>query len=623
MLSCTYNKPQKGGQTSSSKLIYEEIDSLNAVAWEQRNVRPDQLPGYSKEALFLSDSLNYIKGKAYALRLVTSHLVATSQFDSAVRQANIVINLFESLNDTLGQASTLNLQGLSYNGLGDFDKSRNVFSRTLQLYKNLKDLDGQSRAMNNIAITFFYNDDYVNALKWYFECLKIREQLPDKGTLAIAKSNIGMVYRRLAKSDLAIKYYTEALDLVRDLKDKVAEMTVLGSLGTIYYDQYDLVKSLECHQEALRIALEIGDRQREALAYTNLGAVEQENGNLENALQYYNRNLAILEDIGGKTNKIVALMNMAEVYRLQKKWGQAIKVSQKMLEIGQANQSENEILQAYQSFAETYKGMEDFKKAFHYSSKYHALKDSIFNKDKIAITEELSAKYESEKKAAEIALKEKELAELKHSQEARNLYVLLVIFVLVALVGIGSVYYLRQRDKFKKERSIAQKNRELAELSLKNEQSKKDLLKSELDYKSRELINLTNFVLEKESANKEIEEKLMAVLKKSNSSMSKDELSDILLSIKKSLKINEGHHELIHHLQQLNAEFYGKLDEKIPGLTMNEKRLCALLRLNLTSKQIAVILNIATESVDMKRYRLRKKIGIESDTLLSEFVNTI
>ncbi|NJO90451.1 MAG: LuxR family transcriptional regulator, partial [Chloroflexia bacterium] len=69
--------------------------------------------------------------------------------------------------------------------------------------------------------------------------------------------------------------------------------------------------------------------------------------------------------------------------------------------------------------------------------------------------------------------------------------------------------------------------------------------------------------------------------------------------------------------------FYEKLELKTPGLTEKEKQLATLLRLNFTSKQIAIILNITSESVDINRYRLRKKIALNQGRNLSAYFGSI
>jgi AraC family chitin signaling transcriptional activator len=57
-----------------------------------------------------------------------------------------------------------------------------------------------------------------------------------------------------------------------------------------------------------------------------------------------------------------------------------------------------------------------------------------------------------------------------------------------------------------------------------------------------------------------------------------------------------------------------------PSLTPNDLRLCAYLRLNLTSKEIAPLLNISYRSVEVKRYRLRKKMGLPHESSLTSYI---
>ena len=71
---------------------------------------------------------------------------------------------------------------------------------------------------------------------------------------------------------------------------------------------------------------------------------------------------------------------------------------------------------------------------------------------------------------------------------------------------------------------------------------------------------------------------------------------------------------------QIHYEFNNKLKEKFHDLTNSELKLCSLLRLNQSSKEISSLLNISPKSVDMKRYRLRKKLNIDSEKDIPEFL---
>ena len=69
-----------------------------------------------------------------------------------------------------------------------------------------------------------------------------------------------------------------------------------------------------------------------------------------------------------------------------------------------------------------------------------------------------------------------------------------------------------------------------------------------------------------------------------------------------------------------DKKFLKKIKSKHAELTPNDLRLCAYLRLNLSSKEIAPLLNISPRSVEVKRYRLRKKMNLPHDTNLTNYI---
>ncbi|MEZ5012275.1 MAG: LuxR C-terminal-related transcriptional regulator [Bacteroidales bacterium] len=73
-------------------------------------------------------------------------------------------------------------------------------------------------------------------------------------------------------------------------------------------------------------------------------------------------------------------------------------------------------------------------------------------------------------------------------------------------------------------------------------------------------------------------------------------------------------------MEEANRDFFIRLKEKFPDLSEKEKRLAAYIRLNLSTKDVASLLNIAPKSVEINRYRLRKKLGIDPGINLTEFI---
>jgi DNA-binding CsgD family transcriptional regulator len=101
------------------------------------------------------------------------------------------------------------------------------------------------------------------------------------------------------------------------------------------------------------------------------------------------------------------------------------------------------------------------------------------------------------------------------------------------------------------------------------------------------------------------------------------ELFELQNMIRETLQLDKDRDTFELMVHEKNELFYSKLREKYPRLTHNEVRLSALIRLNLSSKEIASILNISIKSVEMNRYRLRKKMQLPSSVNLTDFIRTI
>lgn len=78
-----------------------------------------------------------------------------------------------------------------------------------------------------------------------------------------------------------------------------------------------------------------------------------------------------------------------------------------------------------------------------------------------------------------------------------------------------------------------------------------------------------------------------------------------------------------HNFDQVHNNFLQRIKQKHPALTPKELKLCAYLRMNLTTKELAPLLNISVRGVEISRYRLRKKLGIPGDANLNDYMKSI
>jgi len=165
-----------------------------------------------------------------------------------------------------------------------------------------------------------------------------------------------------------------------------------------------------------------------------------------------------------------------------------------------------------------------------------------------------------------------------------------------------------QETKFK-EQELIQKRR-IVELENKN-------LQEEVRSKSRELAKVAHVNLNKNKVLKKIKDKVVSVQDKATDKLSERGYKEILRQIDyyvtdKENKVFEINFDKSHQL------FYERLTKKYESLTAKDLRLCAYLKMNLSSKEIAPLLGISPQSVDVSRHRLRKKMQLSSkDNLIS------
>ncbi|WP_034920001.1 triple tyrosine motif-containing protein [Gillisia sp. CAL575] len=151
----------------------------------------------------------------------------------------------------------------------------------------------------------------------------------------------------------------------------------------------------------------------------------------------------------------------------------------------------------------------------------------------------------------------------------------------------------------------------------------------------KQIINLKNEKLEQDMANKnrELAVSTMSLIKKNEFLTSiKEKLKDsedsskvrsVIKTIDKDISDEDNWKFFKKAFSNADKDFFKKVKEKHPELTSNDLKLCAYLRLNLSSKEIAPLLNISVKSIEIKRYRLRKKMNLDRNTNLTDYILAI
>jgi DNA-binding CsgD family transcriptional regulator len=203
----------------------------------------------------------------------------------------------------------------------------------------------------------------------------------------------------------------------------------------------------------------------------------------------------------------------------------------------------------------------------------------------------------------------------------------------VLLIGVGLYFFVRfqQRKLLAQQRRHDEEQRKLQYLhQLELEKAEKELvelrnqkLEAEILNKNTELASTAMHLVQKSDVLHKIKEQMSRLKEGTASEEATGDFRKILRTLNEENKIEEQWQQFSQHFDSVHHNFLSILKKKYPGLTPNEQKLCAYLKLNLSTKEIAQLMNISVRGVEISRYRLRKKLGIPAGMHLFNFLDEV
>ncbi|MCU7549709.1 hypothetical protein OCK74_11325 [Chitinophagaceae bacterium LB-8] len=204
-------------------------------------------------------------------------------------------------------------------------------------------------------------------------------------------------------------------------------------------------------------------------------------------------------------------------------------------------------------------------------------------------------------------------------------YCMYVLF----LLGLVYIIHSKQKKKFLKQKAEYEERQKqiqyLHQLELeKNEKEivklKNEKLEVEIEHKNSELASSAMHLVQKREMLEKIRDELNGLLKKIDNEQVSHEFKKLIRILVEDNKTDDKWENFAHHFDKVHTDFLVVLKNRYPYLTASELRLCAYLRMNLSNKEIAQLINISVRGVEIGRYRLRKKLGLSTETNLFEFL---
>jgi AraC family chitin signaling transcriptional activator len=206
------------------------------------------------------------------------------------------------------------------------------------------------------------------------------------------------------------------------------------------------------------------------------------------------------------------------------------------------------------------------------------------------------------------------------------------VLALACLAVVTSL--VKRRIKHEREKTLAEEKEKRKVLELEIERIKlerekeeikkdKDQLEEDVIYKSKELANYTMLLVKKRELLIEMHDELNALKELARNDTSRQKLRELTKKINANLQ-NEEHIQVFEaNFERVHHVFFTELKTSFPDLTQKELRLCAFVRMNLTNKEIASILNISVRGVETARYRLRKRLSLNHEEDMVDFLEKL
>lgn len=178
---------------------------------------------------------------------------------------------------------------------------------------------------------------------------------------------------------------------------------------------------------------------------------------------------------------------------------------------------------------------------------------------------------------------------------------------------------LQKQELIEKNEAVYKSQQALNEADMNYLQLKEKQLREQIDYKNKQVTTHALNIIQKNETLKDLRAKLEEIVKKPER-LSVVELRKTLRLIDESFRLDKDWDDFKLYFEQVHTGFYAKLKINYPDLTTQELRHCALIRLNLTIAECASVLGISHDSAKVSRTRLRKKLHLDPNQSLTDFI---
>lgn len=457
------------------------------------------------------------------------------------------------------------------------------------------------------------NGSYSKAYDGYWEALIYSNSVSDSTYMGKIYRKLGMLYSVFRRIEKAESYFELSLKVIRNFKTRESKM--YNDLNNTFYLMASHNRENGNYGLALRYLDSCEVLRKKHLNLKDLNFINAERAYIAYHQGYYDKALALLKNKENYFLKkspgylVIYYSFLGDIYFKKNDFKKSEACYMNALYSTEKYKSHrNYVPNVYHKLSELFRKTGKMQLAYENLNKSKELSDLLFgarsknNSEILEIKDNYRLQTDKQKKIIEQA----RLKNLEHEQ--KNLFLknlLLTLSIITLTIITGFIYW------------TLSKKRKLEKLEFLTKQKLSEEKNTEiLEIKNKELTTSALQLIQKDALITDIRKSLTQ-----KKELNKSEINKILTGIK--INKNTDWKVFNARFNSVNKNFYKILSENHPGLTLSDKRMCALIKLNFSSKEIASLLGISMESVNTARYRLRKKLNLHKNEDLPEFISKI
>lgn len=535
--------------------------------------------------------------------LDAAYEIRRSNYPKSDSLVNWIINFSREVGDAEMQLKAIKDAAMIKHDNGFFAQAESYFKKGIRL----ADSTGNQLIKSKLYIDWAWNlldqNKQTECLDKGLKALEIAREINDTVQIIKVLSRMADLSRMTQSKDLAMKYNRESIDLGWAYGDSNLLVRCYNNLSTILGELGRDLESIDTLKKALKFT-ERDNRFGRAKLNSNIAFSYRNLGYYDSALIYNRRSLKekkIIHDVPGIGYSLDAIgrcylglqkFDSSEFY-LQQALDTAVKYNN-------AYRQKDILIH----LSELYEEQGLYDKAYLSYKNGKLIDDSLYTVQVAENVRQLERKFDISKKEREI---ERLDSERKLSKSQNQILLVLIVGLVISLLLIVIIFLYHSQNKERK-KQLAEERLKLVELEIQNNRKALNLFVEDLQQKNRQLKLLSDQISEKEALIDQLQEKDQ---KKIN------ELNDY------KILTQEDWERFKKLFSKVNPDFFKRLKAHKMDFTNGDQRLMALMKLELSNLEIADALGISSESVSKAKSRLKKKLSLEKEEKLSDFVHRI